>query len=169
VPAPSPKAPPDLSRECPDAVDDAVLADIRRALRERHADRLGVDSRGVAEHLDIDAMTGSARNAGAAVAVAVTGTIRRAHEVFVFARDGGVGHDLDGALGVVVDTLDALLEELVGADDAFLPLDWEGRPDGKGGVVFVRGEVRDYVAEEEAAKMLGEDTPERAIPGFPRQ
>jgi hypothetical protein len=104
---------------------------------------------------------GGRTGANAAVAIAVVGTERRAHEVFVFAR--GPGKGLDGPLGACVDVLDGLLKELIGDDDAFLPLDWEGRP-FDGGVVFVRGEVRDYLAEREAAKLLGEDMPPPALP-----
>jgi hypothetical protein len=167
VPAPSDRSPPDLARECPDDVTNSLRDELRLGLRERHAARLDVDLHGVDEALDIDAMTGR----GAAVAVAVVGTARRAHEVFVFARvrdDGDA--TLPRALAVVVDYIDGVLEELVGADDAFLPLDWEGRSwthDGDDVTVFVRGEVRDYVAEEGAAKLLQEDAPPRAIPGFP--
>ena len=66
----------------------------------------------------------------------------------------------DGALDRAVDYLDGVLAEL--ADDAFLPLDWEGRTYDDGHV-FVRGEVRDYVAEEAAAKLLGEAPPPRGL------
>jgi hypothetical protein len=167
VPAPSDRSPPDLARECPDDVERAVRDDLRRGLRERHAERLDVDPHGVDEALDVDAMTGR----GAAVAVAVSGTARRAHEVFVFARArSSRDASIPRALAIVVDYLDGVLEELVGVDDAFLPLDWEGRPyhhDADDVIVFVRGEVRDYLAEEEAAKLLEEDAPPRAIPGFP--
>jgi hypothetical protein len=169
VPPPPDRTPPDLASECPHELDAALRDDLRRALRERHAERLGVDERGVALALDVDAMTGDR----AAVAVAVTGTVRRAHEVFVFTRaTGPKGGDagLDGPLGVAVDYLDGLLDELIDADDGSLPLDWEGRPYADGErrvVVFVRGEVRDYVAEEEAARLLQEDPAARAIPGFP--
>jgi hypothetical protein len=44
-----------------------------------------------------------------------------------------------------------------------LPLDWEGRPFERG-VVFVRGEVRDYVAERQAAMLLQEEAPPPALP-----
>lgn len=168
VPAPSDRSPPDLSRECADDVAPAVRDDLRAGLRDRHAARLNVDAHGIDEALDVDAMVGRA----AAVVVAVVGTARRAHELFVFARAPEA--DDDGAvprpLAVVVDYLDGVLDELVGNDDAFLPLDWEGRRwkhDGDDVIVFVRGEVRDYIAEEEAAKLLEEDAPPRAIPGFP--
>jgi hypothetical protein len=176
VPRPSPKSAPDLARECPDGIAPTLRDAIRTALRARHARRLAGtaddDERGdedkdaaasVAGALDADAMVGAA----AAVAVVVVGTARRAHELFVFVR--GDGDDLDGPLGVAVDYLDALLDERGGDDDAFLPLDWEGRPyeGAADGVVFVRGEVRDYLAEEDAAKLLEEAPPTRAIPGFP--
>jgi hypothetical protein len=170
VPAPSDRSPPDLARECADDIAPALRDDLRAGLRDRHAARLDVDPHGVAEALDVDAMTG--RNA--AVAVAVSGTARRAHELFVFARarndDADADDGIPRALAVVIDYLDGVLDEVVGNDDSFLPLDWEGRPwkhGGKDVVVFVRGEVRDYVAEEEAAKLLEEDAPPRAIPGFP--
>jgi hypothetical protein len=162
------RTPPDLSIECPSALGADLRDELRAALRARHADRLGVDAGGVSEVLDVDALTGPR----AAIAVAVVGTARRAHEVFVFARGatGNAQNVLDGPLGVVVDYLDGILDELVGADDAFLPLDWEGRPfkHQRGPcVVFVRGEVRDYLAEDEAARLLQEDPAPRAIAGFP--
>jgi hypothetical protein len=178
VPRPSPKSAPDLARECPDGIAPALRDAIRTALRARHARRLtgATDddehsdededndaAASVAGALDADAMIGAA----AAVAVVVVGTARRAHELFVFVR--GDGDDLDGPLGVAVDYLDALLRERGGDDDALLPLDWEGRPyeGAADGVVFVRGEIRDYLAEEDAAKLLDEEPPTRAIPGFP--
>ena len=74
----------------------------------------------------------------------------------------GAGEGLDGPLATAVDVVDGILQGVVGRDDAFVPLDWEGRA-YEGGVVFVRGEVRDYVAEEAAAALLGEALPPRAI------
>lgn len=143
---------PDPAREAATALDAALTSSLRRALHERHAARLPAG-----HTLEVGGRTGP----GAAMAIAVVGTERRAHEVFVFARGQGTG--LDGPLGVCVDLLDGLLQELVGDDEAFLPLDWEGRP-FDGGVVFVRGEVRDYLAEREAAKLLGEEMPPPALP-----
>jgi hypothetical protein len=143
---------PDPAREAPGALDTELTFTLHRALHERHAARLPAG-----HSLEVGGRTG----ANAAIAIAVVGTERRAHEVFVFARGPGTG--LDGPLGTCVDVLDGLLQELIGDDDAFLPLDWEGRP-FDGGVVFVRGEVRDYLAEREAAKLLGEDMPPPALP-----
>jgi len=143
---------PDPAREAATALDADLTFTLHRALHERHAARLPAG-----HSLEVGGRTGP----GAAVAIAVVGTERRAHEVFVFARGKGTG--LDGPLGACVDVLDGLLRELVGSDDAYLPLDWEGRP-FDGGVVFVRGEVRDYLAEREAAKLLGEDMPPPALP-----
>lgn len=143
---------PDPAREANTALDAELTFTLHRALHERHAARLPKG-----HSLEVGGRAG----AGAAIAIAVVGTERRAHEVFVFAR--GRGEGLDGPLGACVDVLDGLLQELIGDDEAFLPLDWEGRP-FDGGVVFVRGEVRDYLAEREAAKLLGEDMPPPALP-----
>lgn len=148
----SDRRPPDPAREAAAALDAELAFSLHRALFERHAARLPKG-----HTLEVGGRTGRS----AAVAIAVVGTERRAHEVFVFARGPGAG--LDGPLGAAVDVLDGLLEHLIGDDDVFLPLDWEGRP-FDGGVVFVRGEVRDYLAEREAAKLLGEPMPPPALP-----
>ena len=147
----SDRRPPNLERECPRPVEHELHEQLASALRERHARRLPPDHR-----LDIAAVVGDA----AAAIVVVVGTDRRAHEVFVCAR--GPGEGLEGPLAAAVDVVDGILQGVVGTDDAFVPLDWEGRA-FEGGVVFVRGEVRDYVAEEAAAALLGEDLPPRAI------
>lgn len=126
-------------------VDVAILDDVEAALSRRFAD----------QRVRVDARTGPrAAWIGAAVPAG-----SRVHEVEVFARDVD-GELLDGALGVVVDYLQAVVAEMDG--DAYLPLDWEGRPYGDA-VVFVRGEVRDYDAEEQAARLLGEDPPPRVV------
>lgn len=106
--------------------------------------------------LDFDAREGT----DAAVAVAVVGPERKAHEVFVFARGAE-------AKSAVVDYLDGLLHEVIGKGrnpDAgyYLPLAWTPR-DYDGMVVWVRGEVRDYLAEAEAARLLGEEPPPRGV------
>jgi hypothetical protein len=128
------------------------MQQIADALRERHGASLRPG-----ETLDIGARTGKR----AAELACMVGTERRAHEVVLFVRNVD-GEGIDGALGVLVDYLDAILEELAGSDDHYLPLDDEGRPYEKH-VVFVRGIVRDYVAEEAAAKLLDEPAPPRAL------
>ncbi len=139
---------PDLARETPDALDGALVDGVAGALRERHG-------RAAAQGLAVDGRAGP----GAAALCARLGDDRKAHEVFVFARG-------DGAVDRAVDYLDGLVAEIdeTGGPDAgfFLPLDWEGRPfDDE--VVFVRGEVRDYAAEAEAARLLGEAAPARGL------
>lgn len=95
----------------------------------------------------------------AAVVVAIVGNERRAHELFVFAR-GPTGEE---ALDRCIDYLDGVVDELARTnEELFLPLDWEGRPYAND-VVFVRGEVRDYGAEEQAATFLGEPAPVRGL------
>jgi hypothetical protein len=137
--------PPDKVRETTRPVARPLLEDVEAALSQRFADQRVV----------VDARTGDdAAWIGAAVPHG-----SRVHEVEVFAR-GVDGDGLDGALGVVVDYLHAVVAQLDG--DAYLPLDWEGRPIDDG-VVFVRGEVRDYAAEEAAARLLGEDPPPRLV------
>jgi len=138
-------------RRTPDAsacADDGELSvAFAAALRARH---------GADVALRAVVRTGTDAGTRAALAVVVLGDDRRAHELFAFAR----GAD---SADVVVDVLDAVVREAVADDDAFLPLDWEGRP-YDGGVVFVRGEVRDYLAEDEAGRLLGEPALARAIP-----
>lgn len=143
---------PDPAREASVPLDAELTFTLHQGLHERHAARLPTG-----HTLEVGGRVGRS----AAMAIAVVGTERRAHEVFVFARGTGAG--LEGPLAACVDLLDGLLLQLIGHDDAFLPLDWEGRP-FDGGVVFVRGEVRDYLAEREAALLLGEDMPPPALP-----
>jgi hypothetical protein len=127
-------------RETPEPADPELLRDLRVALEQRH------------HPLTVDGREGD----DAAVLACVVGEETRAHEIFVFAR----GPD---AMDRCIDYLDAVLGEL--DDDAYLPLDWEGRPFGDGHV-FVRGEARSYVAEDEAAKLLGEPAPPRGLAAF---
>ncbi len=143
---------PRTERELTTAAAPALVESLRQALHARHGARLRTGS-----SLRVGATLGN----GAAMAIAVAGHARRSHEVFVFARGSGDG--LDGPLAACVDVLDALVGSVVGDDDAFLPLDWEGRPFERG-VVFVRGEVRDYVAERQAAMLLQEEAPPPALP-----
>jgi hypothetical protein len=140
---------------------------------------------------DVDDIGGVAFGAsigrGAALAVAVCGDDDRAFEVFVFVRgaldgadgsiDGSVdsGDDdaprppwsLDGALGVAVDILDAVVGDvvkaLVAGDTSGPPLDWHYR-EVDGHDTFVRGELRKYALEEQAAALLGDPVPPRALP-----
>lgn len=136
--------PPDKDEETTTPVDGVLLDDVEAALSARFAD----------QRVAVDARTGPrAAWVGAAVPEG-----RRVHEVEVFARDVD-GEGLDGALGVVLDYLAEIVPAL---DEGYLPLDWEGRP-YDGGVVFVRGEVRDYEAEAQAAALLGEEPPPRVV------
>jgi hypothetical protein len=152
MPARSPRRVPDLS-ECPIA-EPAIASDLRTTWRKKH----GPD-------LELKATSGAA----AAAVVVVAGTLHRAHEIFVFARGPkGRRAGLDGPLATVVDVADDLLSQLFSGNElrSIVPLDWEGQP-VKDAVVFVRGEQRDYRAEELAARLLGEEPPPRALPGFP--
>lgn len=136
---------PDPERECPRPIDDAERDVVRGLLRDCHG-----------QAIDIDGREGS----NAAVVAAVIGPERAAHEVLVFVRG-------DGAKEAALDYLDGLLDEIVGkqhdpAHGFLLPLDWRPR-DYDRHVVWVRGEVRDYLAEEAAAKLLGEEPQPRAV------
>jgi len=144
---------PDPSSECPTPLTPSTFADVSRALRSRHEQRLPAG-----EHLELAGHVGP----HAAIVVAVVSEGRRHREVLVFAR--GAGDGLDGPLGAVVDVLDDVLGKVVGVDRPALPLDWQGRPWAGGAVVFLRGELRDYAAEEAAAVLLDEAPPPRAIP-----
>ncbi len=145
-----PRRAPDLDGEATTALDDDVRARLVGALRDRYGDTL-----------DVDGSTGSR----AAWLVCTLPASRTVHEVTVFARanDGG------SALDRVTDYLDGVLHEMHARTTArtpehgyFLPLDFQGRPFA-GGVVFVRGEVRDYAAEALAAQLLGEALPLRRV------
>lgn len=135
---------PDPAHECTRPLDDDERVMVRGLLRDSHGGTFDVDGRA---------------GDGAAQVVAVIGPERAAHEVHVFAR----GAD---AKETVLDYLDGLLGEIIGnehdpAHGHYLPLDWTPR-DYDTHVVWVRGEVRDYLAEEEAAKLLGEEPAPRA-------
>ncbi len=135
---------PDPARECARFFDDDERAMVRGLLMDCHGAALDVDGR---------------EGDQAALVVAVLGPERAAHEVHVFVRG-------EGAKDAALDYLDGLLGEIVGkqhdpAHGYHLPLDWTPR-DYDGHTVWVRGEVRDYLAEEGAAKLLGEDPPARA-------
>jgi hypothetical protein len=139
---------PDLDKETPDALDEELRRDLESALR---ADVV------TGALLSVE---GRAGKDATALAV-VLGDERHAHEIFVFARG-------KGSRDRAVDYLGGVVDEVVrtgGPDNGYyLPLDWEGRP-FDGDVVFVRGEVRDYVAEEEAARLLEEPPPPRGLRG----
>lgn len=140
-----PIEPPDLERECPRWLDDTERAALRGALRDQWGDGLDVDGR---------------EGDDAALLAAGLGPSTRAHEITVFARGAE-------AKALALDYLDGLLAEIVGErhgpeEGYFLPLGFAPR-DFDGDVVWVRGEVRDYRTEEEAAKLLGEEAPPRAV------
>lgn len=140
-----PIEPPNLEVECDRALDASERATLRGHLRDAYGAQLEVDGR---------------LGADAALLAAVIGPERKAHEILVFARG-------DDAKAVAIDYLDGLLAEIVGAghgpdEGYYLPLGWAPR-DYDGEVVWVRGEVRDYLAEEEAARLLGEEPPPRAV------
>jgi hypothetical protein len=142
---------PEPATECPLPLDAATLADITGALLRRHGSKLPPG-----ETLEVASHVGAA----AAMVVVVVSEGRRHREVFAFARGRGTG--LDGPLGVVVDVIDDVLKKVIGVDRHTLPLDWTGQVLGST-TVFVRGELRDYAAEEAAAVLLDERVPPRAI------
>ena len=130
--------------ETPTSILRALRSDLEAALFERHGGRLAKD-----ETIRIDAQTGT----GAAKVAATVGDARRGHVFEIFVR-GVAGEPLEGALGLVVDYLDSVLEEwFAGEREGNLPLDFEGRP-FENTIVFVRSEVHDWVAEAEAARWL---------------
>lgn len=138
-----PRAPAPES-EAPSPADPDLLADVESALVERHGDALTDD-----ESVRLEATLGP----DAAWLKARIGSEERAYEAELFAREVE-GEGLDGALGALVDYLDGLLEEWLASErDAWLPLDWEGRPyDGL--TLYARGDLRDYAAERAADALL---------------
>lgn len=147
---------PQLEIECPDFIDDALQSALLAQVRKRHAHRLGS-----ALGLTVSARAGS----DAVCAIAVVRRGRRHHEIFVFGRGTtSTSAPLEGPLAPALDHLDGLVASLLADDDSYLPLDWTGlERDDDGGVLFVRGEVRDYEAEAEAARLLGEAMTPRAL------
>ena len=144
------KSAPDLKRECPAVPDPGIREDIEHALELRHQDALDADER-------ITVTIG--QGPGAAFITARVGPPTRPHEFTVFAREIA-GDDFDGALGVVVDYLDGVLEEYFAGDrEGFLPLDFEGRPFEEH-IVFVRSDVRNLEAERLADALLNDSAPE---------
>lgn len=139
-----PPRPPAPESEAPSPVDPAFLGDVEEALVERHGGGLGDD-----ETVRLEASTG----VDAAWLKARVGTEERAYEAELFARDVD-GEGLEGALGLLVDYLDGLLEEwLANERDAWLPLDWDTRT-YDGITLFARGDLRDYAAERAADALL---------------
>jgi hypothetical protein len=133
--------------ETPAPIDEDTRAQLEHALRSR------MSAPATPVHVE------GRHGAKAAVLVAVIGAERHAHELFVFSRAPVGVH----AMSRCIDYLDGIVKELARSHEKrFLPLDWEGRPYA-GGIVFVRGEVRDYVAEEPAAQLLDEAAPARAL------
>ncbi len=151
VPLPVPE------RETPTPIDDGAREEVAQAL----AARVGAVASGVS--VAFDGVIGP----GAALAVAVCGDDDRAVEVFVFVR-APAGHDDDGvAFDVAVDLLDVVVTDVAAAfvrgDNDGPPLDWRPRR-VDGFDTFVRGELRRYALEEEAARLLGEPPLPRALP-----
>ena len=133
--------------EAPSPVEPELLADVEEALVERHGAGLSDD-----ETVRLEASSG----ASAAWLKARVGNDQRAHEAELFVRDVD-GDGLDGALGVLVDYLDGLLEEWLASErDAWLPLDWDARA-YEDLTLFARGDLRDRAAERAADALLSGD------------
>jgi hypothetical protein len=140
----APPRAPALDEETPQDVEASLLAQVSAALNERHGGGLMFG-----EAIEVAARSGDR----AAYLRAAVGNTERAHELELFARDVP-GDELEGALGVLVDYLDAVLEEWFAADrEGGLPLDFEARPYA-GTTVFVRQQLREYALEAEADRWL---------------
>lgn len=145
---PNPLAP-DVERETPQDADPELLAMAAEALSMRIAGALG-------PHDEIE-LVGKVGNRAAYIRTRV-GPRQRPHEMELFVREVP-GAGFEGALGVLVDYLDGVLEEWAASGrEGTLPLDYEGRPyeleDGGTISVYVRGEVRDLEAEAGATQWL---------------
>lgn len=131
--------------ETHEPIEAALLEQIGSALGERHGlATLTLDGR-------LGPLTGWLR--------ARVGPQTATWEVELFVREVE-GEGYDGPLGVLVDFLDGFLAQWVEAErEGWASLDWEGNPYDLGlagaCVVFVRGEVRDLVAERAGDALLG--------------
>jgi hypothetical protein len=135
---------PDPKTESPEYVPEGMRMDLEQALCEGYAEQLEPG-----ESITVAMRTGP----DCAWLEARVGPPGRAFELELFAREVP-GELFDGALGLLVDYLDGVLEEWLGKDrEGFLPLDFEGRP-FEDHIVFVRGELRDYAAEAAAERLL---------------
>lgn len=140
----SPLTPAEIERAAPEAVPIALLSDLEALLAERYGGALEEG-----QHIGIEARTGP----DAAWLKTRVGSSERAHEIELFTCDVQ-GDGLDGALGLLVDFLDGVLEELFAAGgDAYLPLDFTPRR-FEGTVLYARSELRDYAAEAAAAALI---------------
>jgi hypothetical protein len=140
---PAPR-PPDPAAETTARVDGALLAQIIDALGDRH----GLDE------MELDGRTGD----DAGWLRARIGPETETWELELFVRDVP-GEALDGAVGALVDYLDGFLGAWVDNDrEGWAPLDWEGRryalDDDTTCSVYVRGEVRNLMAEQARDRLL---------------
>lgn len=135
---------PVVEQETPEPVSLALLYDLERLLAERFGGALEEH-----ETISIDARTGP----DAAWLRARVGDSDAGHEIELFVRHVS-GEGLDGALGILVDFLDGVLEELFAAHrDAYLPLDFAERR-FENHLVFTRSEFRHFAAEAAAEALL---------------
>lgn len=143
--------PPQVQREAPESVPLSLLQDLETLLSQRYGGALEDG-----ERIRVDAKTG----AKAAWLQARVGTSDRGHEFELFTRDVA-DEGLDGALGLLVDFLDGVLEAFfAAARDAYLPLEFAARR-FEDTLLFARSEYRDYTAEAAAEALLEG----RTVPG----
>lgn len=138
-------SPPSPEQETSTPLDDALLGDIESALVERHGHAL-YDT----EQLTLEGTTGPQ----AARLRFTVGDEDTRYEGELFVR-GLADPSLDGALGILVDFLDGLLERWTeGGRAEWLPLEW-ATYGFEQATVWGRGDVRRPRLEREADLLLG--------------
>ena len=135
---------PDPIHETPQAADPALVTDLRDLLLQQHESSLVLN-----ETIQVEIHTGS----NAVCLKTRVGNGKSDHVFELFAREIK-NIDLDTCLALIIDYLDATLDEFFREDrNAFFPLDFTPRS-FEGLTIWVKHELRRFDCENEADKLL---------------